>query len=70
MPPSEGRKAVSQNNWDGSQWRNIESQGRADYAVEVKIPVSKLKEHSTNRDVITHTGNVHLKNYQWRVMKK
>eukprot|EP00745_Piridium_sociabile_P010093 TRINITY_DN17038_c1_g1_i3.p1 TRINITY_DN17038_c1_g1~~TRINITY_DN17038_c1_g1_i3.p1 ORF type:complete len:113 (+),score=16.46 TRINITY_DN17038_c1_g1_i3:282-620(+) len=70
MPPTEGRKAVSKNNWDGG-WNARESRGRADHAIEVAIPTSKLRDPgSGKRDVLVHDGPVRLGDYKWKAMSK
>ena len=71
ISPEAGRKIVSQNNWDaGVQWQTAESQGRADYAIEVEMPVDKVKEKSDTRDIFLHDGPVVLEDHEWKVLQK
>ncbi|KAK7501024.1 hypothetical protein BaRGS_00007904, partial [Batillaria attramentaria] len=68
ISPEEGRKKVSQNNWDGG-WEVIEGQGRADCAFKIRIPVSRLKRARSNRDILIHTGDIHLDMYPWDILE-
>ena len=50
-----------------------ENNGRhnVDYALEVQIPVHKLKEHTADasRNILTHDGPVNLSYYEWKTLR-
>eukprot|EP00745_Piridium_sociabile_P010097 TRINITY_DN17038_c1_g2_i5.p1 TRINITY_DN17038_c1_g2~~TRINITY_DN17038_c1_g2_i5.p1 ORF type:complete len:114 (+),score=27.05 TRINITY_DN17038_c1_g2_i5:129-470(+) len=71
MSPSEGRKAVSENNWPGGA-NAQESKGKADHAIKVQIPVSELTKpkEAKGRDVLVHDGPVKLDDHKWKSMSK
>lgn len=70
ISPSEGRKKVSENNWDaGEDWQILESQGRADCAFKIKIPRQNLKQAISNRNILIHEDNICLADYEWELLE-
>eukprot|EP00745_Piridium_sociabile_P043946 TRINITY_DN90930_c1_g1_i1.p1 TRINITY_DN90930_c1_g1~~TRINITY_DN90930_c1_g1_i1.p1 ORF type:complete len:143 (-),score=24.23 TRINITY_DN90930_c1_g1_i1:82-471(-) len=62
LPPSRGRKEISQNNW-GKLWKENEEDGKADRAIKLKIPWEKLEYAESIRDILIHCGNINIFDY-------
>ncbi|XP_046568046.1 uncharacterized protein LOC124276439, partial [Haliotis rubra] len=56
LSPSEGRRKIAWNNWDGIVDVTRGMMMRASWAIKVELPKSKVQEAESERDILIYTG--------------